>query len=472
MAEDGQSHEIIVIGAGLSGLACAFELAQAGSSVHVMDRASQPGGVIQSERHEGFLFEHGPNTVPGTARAFRALTERAGLASRLVTSRADANVRFLFHRGRLSALPTSPLGLVRTPLLSLGGKLALLRGLFRKRTLPAGPDEPSFEQLLRPRIGAEATTRLAGAFVRGVYAAEIGELGARSAFPRLWNALREAGSLFGAVKQMGRVHREASDAPARRGELISFPNGLHELIDALGEQLGERLVCGEAATRIERTRTGWVVHGETGSRRVARRIVLAVPAAPTVELLEEHVGRATLADLRALGHASVAIVHLALDGEDAAAVPAGFGFLVPPDAPQNDSTPELLGVLFGSHIFEGRAPAGSAAVTCIFRADQVAGVATDDLGARALRDLSRALGITLGEARFVRSCRWNDVIPRYGPGHDVRMQALRSAIESQCSGIHLAGNYDGGAAVDDCVARGRNVALAIQAELQAEKGAA
>lgn len=56
----GYTEKIVVIGAGISGLACAFRLKQFGLHPIVLEAGERPGGLLHSVRRNGFLFETGP----------------------------------------------------------------------------------------------------------------------------------------------------------------------------------------------------------------------------------------------------------------------------------------------------------------------------------------------------------------------------------------------------------------------------
>ena len=68
-----QSHDIIVIGAGFAGLACARRAAERGLSVLVLDRQSEPGerihttGILVKEAWEEWVAPDpvGPQDKPG-----------------------------------------------------------------------------------------------------------------------------------------------------------------------------------------------------------------------------------------------------------------------------------------------------------------------------------------------------------------------------------------------------------------------
>jgi oxygen-dependent protoporphyrinogen oxidase len=364
---------------------------------------------------------------------------------------------------------------VTTPLLSLRGKLAVVtEPLRRARRAADGEREPDLGAFLAERIGDEAARVLAGAFVRGVYAAELDELGARSAFPRLWAMVQEHGGLVrGMLARRKAAAAEPGDAagPAlRRGALLSFEDGFGELPAALARSLGDALVLGRAVTRLERDGDGFVVTLADGERWRAAQVVLAVPARVAATLLEPATDAATVAPLAALRHARVTLVHLGFDAPHGTRLlPSGFGYLVPPGGPDvtGDDAPRALGTIFGSNLFAGRAPEGAAATTSFYRTgdiEQALGAGARDEGALtrlATEDLARGLGCAVPEPSVARVKAWDDVIPSYGPGHADAMATLEAALVERLPGVHLAGNFVGGVSVEQVVVRGRTTARAI-----------
>jgi oxygen-dependent protoporphyrinogen oxidase len=453
--------DVLVIGAGMSGMACAHALVQAGASVTVLEAAPRPGGVVGTLEVDGFRFETGPNTLQAGSRTFRQLCGALGIADELVVSRSEAKLRYLFHRGRLQALPKGPGSFLFSPLLSMRAKLAMMtEPLRRRRPTPEGQAEPTFEAFLNERIGREATRTLAGAFVRGVYAAEVDQLGARSAFPRLFTMAQEHGGLMRGVLGARRARRgQAPPAPvpgpaAARTDLLSFSSGLDRFVTAMAEALGDRLRLSSCVRGLEPDGSGWIVTLENGERVSARRVVLAAPAGITAELLTGAVpADVDLAALADLDHAAVTVVHLGLGSAD---LPEGFGFLVPPDE-VGPEAPRALGVLFVSNIFPGRAPSGCSAVSAVYRSTDLEARDEGGLVAQALRDLSRA-GVS-NDPRVVvsRTQSWDGVIPRYGVGHAERMQSLVESLAQSCPSLQLAGTYLDGVSVEECLTRGRRI---------------
>lgn len=484
--ETRDMNDVIVVGAGLTGLACALELRSRGLRVMVLESARRVGGVVGTGERNGFLFESGPNTVPAGARHVREAAERLGISGQLITSRPEAKRRYLFKDGGLHALPSSPLELLRTPLLSARAKARLATEPLRRfRPGPAGAPEPSLEAFLTERIGREATRTLAGAFVRGVYAAEVDELGARSAFPRLHAMCTDHGGLIRGMVARGRAARRArqrGDAPlpgprTSSTDLISFQGGFGTLVDAYRRALDGALSLTTPVVEIDRGPGGWRAILESGESLACRELVLAIPAPsayPLVALCAPE--RLDLDALLGVEHAAVTAVHLGLEN---VTLPPGFGFLVPPDeqARRDPRTPGVLGTLFTSRLFDGRAPTGTSSITSMFRGGDVADLVGDRLVDRALIELERALAgfrathpgsaAPAAAPRVVASLvqRWTHVIPRYSPGHDRRMAQLVAGCERHLPGLHLAGSYLGGVSVDDRIKVGLEVAATTAGRL-------
>src|SRR5438034_3815526 len=188
-----QNHRaVVVIGAGISGLVCAYRLKALGIDVALIEKSDRVGGVIQSERSEGFLIERGPNSSQGT-KELVALVEELGITNELVEGDPEAPAYVYFNK-RLHAVPSGPGAFLKTDLLSLAGKLRI----FREPFVPVrhSNSEESVASFARRRIGREAAERLVAPFVSGIYAGDAEQLSIQAAFPRLANLETGYGGLF------------------------------------------------------------------------------------------------------------------------------------------------------------------------------------------------------------------------------------------------------------------------------------
>ena len=75
---------VAVAGAGLAGLAAAWELSRAGATVVVLDAVRRPGGVVVTERRDGFVVEGGPDGFLAAEPDIQDLAREVGIGARLV----------------------------------------------------------------------------------------------------------------------------------------------------------------------------------------------------------------------------------------------------------------------------------------------------------------------------------------------------------------------------------------------------
>ncbi|MFN9785974.1 MAG: protoporphyrinogen oxidase [Planctomycetia bacterium] len=473
--------DVVVVGGGLAGLACAHALARARVEVRLLEGSPRLGGVVATRRGE-HLFEEGPNTVQAGGAHFRALVDELGLSERLVCTRdhegrpSAGGERHLWHAGRLVALPAKPSGLLGTPLLSWRAKAMIATEPLR-RFHPPGPgeEEPTFEAFLSARIGREATMRLAGAFVRGVHGAEIGALGARSAFPRLWEATCRHGSLLKAARalQAGPATRlPGPDWP--RGALVSFPSGLQELVEALARELGAHASVSSLVDTVERAGRLWRVRTSGGATLHARAVVLATPAPMLARLCGRWFDRSWCARAAAIPHASLVVAHLAFaPGAVPADAPRGFGFLVPPEAASRPDAPLAWGAIHASELFEGRAPRGARSYAVFLPPSAVEGLDDDEVARVAAADLARASGMRATPRLSDWNVRrWHNAIPTFGVGHMRLVADIRAALAAQADGLEVAASWTDGISVDSVVGAGREAARRVQARLLSWEDAA
>src|SRR5947207_2421709 len=100
--------DVVVVGAGISGLATAFYLQRRGLTVDVLDGATRAGGVIGTIHRDGALVETGPNSALDTTPLINELLDALGIRNERVEANAVAGTRYIVRNGKLVPLPTSP----------------------------------------------------------------------------------------------------------------------------------------------------------------------------------------------------------------------------------------------------------------------------------------------------------------------------------------------------------------------------
>jgi protoporphyrinogen/coproporphyrinogen III oxidase len=255
-------------------------------------------------------------------------------------------------------------------------------------------------------------------------------------------------------------------APA--GRLMSFQDGMQELPDGVARTLGDRVRPGTPAVRLRKgferdaftggAASGYSVGTPRGSFE-ADAVVLAGPADVSARLIQAF--DPTLASLVA-GIETAPIVVVCL-GYDEAALAAdrgplnGFGFLVP----RSEGT-RILGALWETSIYTGRAPAGKALLRVMIggASDPMAGTLDDDeLLAVTRTDLHRTMGLSIAP-EFTRVIRHHRGIPQYTRGHVARLQRIGGLLKAH-RGLFLAGNAYRGVSINACIAEAGDIADAI-----------
>jgi oxygen-dependent protoporphyrinogen oxidase len=440
----------VVVGAGISGLVCAYALHKTGVDALVLEASPRAGGVIASEVRvrDGFLLELGPQSFSGTA-VLRSLCKELGIEDHLIQAPAGAP-RYVLIDGKLKAVPLGPASILTSSLLSGKTKLRIARDTFG--TTHAPEQDESIAAFVRRKFGEELLDRLVAPLVSGIYAGDPERISLRAAFPQVYEAENSAGSI---IRGMIRAAK-SREGPRQRPTLLSFRKGNETLVRALAQQMGSRLrldaeVLGIAVPRDAESARFEVRFRQAGSDQmvVAERLVLATPANVAGALLRD-ANPAFEPVLAGIEYAPVAVVSLGYRRQDVGHSLDGFGFLVP-----RSSGLRVLGSVWNSSLFPERAPAGHVLLTSFVGGATDPGAAnlsSDDLAALVHREVAPLLQIRAAPA-FSHVQVYRRALPQYNLGHGERLMALERLC-ADLPGLFLVGNYFRGPAIGTCVELG------------------
>jgi oxygen-dependent protoporphyrinogen oxidase len=451
-----QHKQVVVIGAGISGLVCAYRLKSLGVDVALIEKSAHVGGVIQSRQVDDFLIERGPNSTRGTAE-FLSLIEELGLMSELIEGNPKAPA-YVYHNGKMRAVPMGPASLLKTDLLSFGGKLRLFKEPFVSKREATG--EESVHDFFSRRLGLEAAERLVAPFVSGIYAGDENRLSVQAAFPMLAELENDSGSLFrGGIVKAKAAKREKQNAQTEKPKTkrsVSFRKGLSQLTETLAAKLGDDLIKNVEfaiqsvqATSADNRAARFAIAikpSEHEQTITCQNLVFATPAYVTSSIIASFSDELS----RLLGEVEyppVSIVHLAYDKAAQPNAIEGFGVLVAPVDRMN-----ILGCLFSSSLFAGRAPNDKYLFTVFMggaRTPELTSLSDDELVAKAHQDVGKILNLKASPT-LISISRWPRAIPQYNLGHATRLKRI-AELTDPATGIYLAGNYLNGVSISDCV---------------------
>ena len=461
---------VLVVGGGLTGLTAAWALGRAGVPTLLVEASDRLGGKVRTERTDGFLVEHGPDSFVAYRPAALELCRELGLGEAIigVTEPRVVHIRtggrFVpLPAGMGLVLPTRVAPFVTTPLFSYGQKLRASLDLFLPRLSEAG--DVSIGAFLQRRLGRAVVDRLAGPLLGGVYGTGIDELSLDAVVPQLRESERLHRSLMLASLAAGRARaagaRSGGGGPGTSAgsPFVTLAGGTGQLVGALSASIARmadvRVRTGVRVVALERQGGRSIVVLSDGERLRPEAIVLATPAPVTAGILEATAPAASVA-LRSIPYGSTGVVSLGFHVDQFPEAVVGHGFLVAGDEPL-----AISAATFSSRKWSGRAPEGMVLIRAFLGStgESLLAGSDDEVVAAVRRDLAATMGVR-GEPALVRVARWVNAMPHYAVGHLDRVAAACSALAGYPD-LALAGAAYRGVGMPDCVGQGRAAVEAI-----------
>jgi len=456
----GNIQKVVVIGAGISGLACAFRLKQLGLRPLLLEASPRPGGVIETVRRNGFLFELGPQS-PRFPESVWSLVRALGLESQFLPGDPRAT-RYILKDGSLQLVPFSPGGLLSTKLLSAKSKFRLLSEVFRNSSPP--PQEESLAEFVQRKFGSEVLDYLADPLVSAVLFGDARKMGVQSAFPALVEWERSSGSLIrGALLARKSRSNTVTDSLPSLG---SFQSGMAALPERLAEELKDAIRYDQQLDSLAVSAGGngpWEIRLQNAEPILAESFILAVPAFAAADLLQTAAPQiASL--LNAIEYAPVCAVATAYNRSQVSHNLRGFGFMAP-----RVEKRQTICTFWNSSLFSGRAPAGKVVMTTFAgreRSDPVFSASENECAQIVEKENAETLGITGPPIDRVvwRSAR---ALPQYNVGHAQRVRQIAEALRA-LPNLQIVGNFLSGRSVGDCVQIASQAAENLRSRLRGE----
>jgi oxygen-dependent protoporphyrinogen oxidase len=463
---------VVVVGGGITGLACALELVESGVEVTVLEAASRLGGNIRTSRFAGLEVDEAADAFLARVPEAVALCQRLGLGDQLVSpSNAGA---YVWARGRLRRLPAGLalgvpgeiLPVARSGILGVGGLArAALEPLLPRRSTP--PD--ALGPLVSARFGREVLERLVDPLIGGINAGDADRLSALAVAPQVAGVAERSRSLLLGLRADRRAHPPDPTAPV----FFTLRGGMGGLIDALAASLAVaqppatiELDAPVESVEIDERGAVQVTTGTSAAnprRMDADAVVLACPAHASARLLADAVPEVA-AILLGIDYASVALVTFAFDDAAIGRPLDATGLLVPKPAQRTVTAASWASTKWAHWRTPGQA---------IVRAsagrdgdDHALGLTDDDLVGAMLTDLGRLMDLRAAPTE-VRVSRWPRSFPQYRPGHLERIDEADRHLAAHAPTVVLAGAAYRGLGIPACIRQGQSAARILTTRLRA-----
>lgn len=453
--------QVVVIGAGLTGLTTAYWLSRSQVPVHVVEQDTRIGGQIQTNHINKYIYETGPTTgsvsTPEVAELMSDLAITSGGSCVLETAPDSSKRRLIWKGDRFHDLPASPIGGLTTPLFRWTDKLRILGEPWRKRG--TDPDE-SVGSLARRRLGRSFVDYAVDPFISGVYAGNPDTLVTRYALPKLYRLEQDYGSFIrGAIAKMKEPKSERDRLATKK--VFSARGGLSHIPTAEAETIGmEHISLGASMVRVEPVDNGWRTTYQTreGSCVIYSQYVVTTCGAYNLSALLPFIDEQRLTAITSLTYAPVMEINVGMPdtfGGDYIA----FGGLVPTIEHRR-----VLGILFPSACFTQRAPEGGALFSFFIggiKHPEILDLSDEEIETLVTEELHTMLGFPAEAVPdFIHISRHRKAIPQYDVTTGMRLEAVES-IERQYQGLFVAGNLRDGIGMAHRITQATHIAKEI-----------
>jgi oxygen-dependent protoporphyrinogen oxidase len=489
----GYRPKAVIVGAGLSGLSCAFRLHQLGIPALVLEASDRPGGVIATVRRNGFVFETGPQ-FPRFPASVWHLVRDLNLQSEFLAGNAKAK-RYILRGGRLHRAPFSPTGLLSTQLLGRASKYRVLTEVFGSSCPP--DSEETLAQFVERKFGSEVLDNLVDPIVSAVFLGDAQKMGMLSAFPALVEWERRSGSLVRGALRSRRTQRNGAEDSVRESisrleagatndktsrvlhvtdalpSLGSFKQGMSTLADRLALSLRGEIRYGAQITSVGASPgggisgSGWRIALATGEELEADHLILAVPAYAAARLLA-NAEPEVASQLASIEYAPLCVVASTYERSEVTHNLDGFGFMVP-----RREGLRTICTFWNSSLFPNRAPQGKVLITSFARPHDCRDAGVEIRERRSPDQLECAAEVTAENAKIlgitgepIDQLVWHEsrALPQYNIGHARTVAEIQELLGANGS-LHLIGNYLHGRSIGDCVDHSFRIAANLHARM-------
>lgn len=464
-----KSQTITIVGGGITGLTAAYYLTkdikqlELPYQVKVLEASNRPGGKIHTLHQDGFVIERGGDSFLERKTPAVDLANELGLGEETVrnsTGQAYILVEDTLHpipAGSHMGIPLSEEVLRDSDLLSASEKERVMEDILLPKGEPQA--DQSLGKFLRGRFGDELIENIIEPLLSGIYSSDMDEMSLMASFPNFYQLEQDYGSLIQGLRETLPAAQKSTGK--RKGQFLSFKNGLDTLLQALIKAIGEENIIKNASVeQIRSKKNGYDISLADGRVHQTDAVLLTVPHSNIPALMPQE---SIWNNLKTIPMASVANIVLAFDEADIGGDLEGTGFVVSRNSPFR-----ITACTWTSRKWPATTPEGKVLLRAYVGkpTDQaIVQLSDEDIQDIVLDELSQIMTIN-GAPAFSIVTRWTEQMPQYNVGHPATVQKLENDLKHHLPGMYIAGASYHGVGIPDCIDQGKKTAASIIDDLQ------
>ena len=451
--------DVIIIGAGIAGLSAGFELNKTNIDFQILETADRVGGSIETLKIDDYLIECGPNTFSSLGEEIFGLIKDLGIEKDLTHANEEAKKRYVYHNGHLKLVPTNPVEFFKTDLLTRDGKKTVLEELL----IPKEEREESVEDFFTRRFGREVLKNLIQPFLNGVYAGDVKKLSASAVFPKLKELENKHKSII-----LGFILSKGFKKSPNKLTLYSFKEGLEYLPQTIYKKIKSKITLGVNNLEITRAKDCFLINFKLNNKTInyaTSSVLFTSPAYSVLNFMHLFPNQNTT-ELFQMEYLPISTVTQVIDKSKLKNPLDGFGFLCTKEPHR-----KLLGTIWSSSVFPGRAPASKALLTSFIGGanfKKVTEISEDEIKSIVTKDLCETLHISdQGSLETIHIKTYPYAIPQYHLGHLERLKRVNELMDKNY-GLFFTGNYLYGISINDTIKTSKLIVEKIKGFLKSE----
>lgn len=449
--------DVVVIGAGLTGLTTAHYLKKRNKNFIVLEKENKIGGVINTKKENNFLFEEGPNTgVVGNTTVVE-LFENLSENCELELAGNNVKKRFILKNGKWEHLPLGLIDAIGTPLFTMKDKFRVLGEPFR--SAGKNPHE-NLASFVKRRLGESFFNYAIDPFIIGVYAGDPNYLIPKYALPKLYNLEQKYGSLIGGTIKKSFEKKTEIEKKVNR-KVFSFKDGLSSLTNALYKSAGtDHFILNSKNIIVNPTENGYIVtftNKENEEVSINTKNIISTIGAYELESSLPFIEKEEIQKINSLLYTKVIELAIGFNKWENIGLD-GFGGLIP-----SIEKRDILGILYMSSLFAKRIPDEGALLSIFMggvRRQDLIGLSDNEITKIVERECVDLLGMKKFSPALFKIIRHNKAIPQYGIESGERFETIIK-LEKKYKGLLIGGNLKDGIGMADRIKQGKELAMSI-----------